>query len=38
MTLERKKEKTYNLFDVSKWDLTKEAEAAVTKETLHSKN
>lgn len=37
MALDRKKEKVYSFFDVSKWDLPKEIMANMSKEIIHDK-
>ena len=37
IALDKKKEKTYNFFDPSKWEITKEISQTLTKEIIHDK-
>lgn len=37
MALDKKKEKVYSLFDLSKWDLTKEVASSLPKDIVHDK-
>jgi hypothetical protein len=37
MNLDKKKEKIYQLFDASKWDITKEVASTLSKEIIHDK-
>lgn len=37
MALDKKKEKVYALFDISKWDLSKEIATSLPKDIVHDK-